>query len=154
MSQYAPFFPSSHRAPLFNCIDPQWRVAPSWLKLSAAHVLIMSKSELACVYSSLILASEGLEVTADKICTLLKAANIKFVERYLPELFANALQNVNITDLLTSVAGIGAPSAAAATAPAAAAPTAAPAAAPATEKEKPAEPEEESDDDMGFDLFG
>jgi len=109
-----------------------------------------SKSELACVYSALILADDDIDVTADKINALLKAANIKFVEPYFPGLFAGALNNVNIKDLLSKASspGAGAPASAAA-------PVAAVADAPvAAAKEVPKEESEESEGDMGFDLFG
>nr|CAH8820161.1 unnamed protein product [Trichobilharzia regenti]CAH8855045.1 unnamed protein product [Trichobilharzia regenti]CAH8869556.1 unnamed protein product [Trichobilharzia regenti] len=112
----------------------------------------MSKSELACVYAALMLADDDIDVTADKINTILKAANIKFVEPYLPNLFATALSGKNIKDLLMSM-GSAAP-------PAATAPTAAPTASGAPEKAKEPVKEEKpvSDDDsdgsMGFDLFG
>ncbi|CAH8558233.1 unnamed protein product [Schistosoma mattheei] len=115
----------------------------------------MSKSELACVYAALMLADDDIDVTADKINTILKAANIKFVESYLPNLFATALNGKNVKDLLMSL-GSAAPAAAAA-------PTSAPAAVanggaekgkePAKEEKKPVS-DDDSDESMGFDLFG
>jgi len=88
-------------------------------------------------------------VTAEKISTILKAANVS-VEPFWPGLFAKCLESVNIKDLVSNVgSGVGA-------APAAGAGGAAPAAAAAEEapkEEKKEEPEEESDDDMGFGLF-
>ncbi|CAH8582378.1 unnamed protein product [Schistosoma margrebowiei] len=114
----------------------------------------MSKSELACVYAALMLADDDIDVTADKINTILKAANIKFVESYLPNLFATALNGKNVKDLLMSMGSA---------APAAAAPTSAPAAVanggaekgkePAKEEKKPVS-DDDSDESMGFDLFG
>nr|VZH95580.1 unnamed protein product [Spirometra erinaceieuropaei] len=115
-----------------------------------------SKSELACVYAALILADDDVDVTADKINAILKAANVKFVEPYMPGLFAGALAGRNVKEMIASMAAPGA----AAAAPAAAAPAAAAAAAseskgkeaaPAKEAAKPES--EESDDDMGFSLF-
>ncbi|XP_021566139.1 60S acidic ribosomal protein P1 isoform X2 [Carlito syrichta] len=89
-----------------------------------------SVSELACIYSALILHDDEVTVTEDK-----------------------ALANVNIGSLICSV-GAGGPAPAAGAAPAGGpAPTAA--AAPAEEKKVEAKKEEseESDDDMGFGLF-
>ncbi|XP_054015029.1 60S acidic ribosomal protein P1 [Hylaeus anthracinus] len=108
-----------------------------------------TKAELACIYSALILVDDDIAVTGEKIQTILKAANVD-VESYWPGLFAKALENINVKDLLTNIgAGVGAAPAAA---PTAAAPTSAEAA-PAKEEKKKEEPEEESDDDMGFGLF-
>ena len=94
---------------------------------------------------------------ADKLNTLLKAADCKFVESYLTNLFANALSGRNIKDLLSAQSTVGVASAPAAAAPAAqpAAAAAAPAkAAEVKEEEKKKEESEESDGDLGFDLFG
>merc|ERR1712077_2289 len=108
----------------------------------------MSTSELACVYAALILADDDVAVTAEKIQTILKAANVD-VEPFWPGLFSKCLESVDVKSLITSVgSGVGA-------APAAgggAAPAAEAAAAPAAEKKKE-ESEEEEDDDMGFGLF-
>lgn len=95
---------------------------------------------------------------ADKLNTLLKAANCKFVETYVTSLFANALSGRNIKDIISStssVSVVSAPAVAAGTAPSkpsGGAPAAE--AAPKKEEEKKKEESEESDDDMGFDLFG
>jgi len=112
-----------------------------------------TNDELACTYSALILADDDVPITAEKIITILKAANVQF-EAIWPTLFAKALTGVNIKDLVTKVGS----SAAAAPAPAAAAAAAAPAAAEKKadkkeekKKEEPEEPEE--DEDMGFGLF-
>ncbi|XP_076639038.1 ribosomal protein LP1 [Colletes latitarsis] len=108
-----------------------------------------TKAELACVYSALILVDDDIAVTGEKIQTILKAANVD-VESYWPGLFAKALENVNVKELITNISsGVGA-------APTAAPTAAVPAsteAAPAKEEKKKEEPEEESDDDMGFGLF-
>ncbi|CAH8588753.1 unnamed protein product [Heterobilharzia americana] len=112
----------------------------------------MSKSELACVYAALMLADDDVDVTADKINTILKAANVKFVEPYLPNLFASCLNGRSVKDMLMSMGSA-----------AAAAPSAAPAVAsggadkaqePAKAEEKKPVSEDESDESMGFDLFG
>ncbi|KAK3120877.1 hypothetical protein QOZ80_8BG0643000 [Eleusine coracana subsp. coracana] len=107
----------------------------------------MSSSEVACTYAALILHDDGIPITAEKIATIVKAANIK-VESYWPALFAKLLEKRSVDDLILSVgSGGGAAPVAAAAAPAGAA-----AAAPAAE-EKKEEAKEESDDDMGFSLF-
>ncbi|XP_043854105.1 60S acidic ribosomal protein P1-like [Dromiciops gliroides] len=102
----------------------------------------MAVSELACIYSALILHDDEVTVMEDKINALIKAAGVN-AEPVWPGLFANALNDVNIASLICNV-GVGGP------APAAggAAPTggAAPAstAAPAEEKKKEEAKKEES----------
>lgn len=54
-----------------------------------------SNQELACVYAALILQDDELAITADKISTLLKAANVEF-EPFWPGLFAKALEGVDV----------------------------------------------------------
>ncbi|CAH8560161.1 unnamed protein product [Heterobilharzia americana] len=112
----------------------------------------MSKSELACVYAALMLADDDVDVTADKINTILKAANVKFVEPYLPNLFASCLNGRSVKDMLMSMgsAAAAAPSAASAVASGGADKAQEPAKA---EEKKPVS-EDESDESMGFDLFG
>jgi len=107
----------------------------------------MSTAELACSYAALILADEGLEVSADKIQTILSAAKVQDVEPIWATIFSKALEGKDIKDLLTNVGSAG---------PASAGPAAAAggAAAPAEEKKEDKEEEkEESDEDMGFGLF-
>ncbi|PYH46121.1 ribosomal protein P1 [Aspergillus saccharolyticus JOP 1030-1] len=107
----------------------------------------MSTAELACSYAALILADDGVEVTADKLQTLISAAKVQEVEPIWTSIFAKALEGKDIKDLLTNV-GSGGPAAAA---PAAAAGGAAAPAEAAEEKKE--EEKEESDEDMGFGLF-
>ncbi|CAM8912170.1 unnamed protein product [Rhodiola kirilowii] len=109
----------------------------------------MSVSELACTYACLLLHDDGIAITAEKIATIVKAANVT-VESYWPSLFAKLVEKKNIEDLIVNVGSGGGGAAVAVSASGGAAPAAA--AAPAVE-EKKEEPKEESDDDMGFSLF-
>ncbi|PRQ31193.1 hypothetical protein RchiOBHm_Chr5g0032771 [Rosa chinensis] len=107
----------------------------------------MSTGELACTYAAAILQDDGIPITAEKIATLVKSANVE-VESFWPSLFAKFAEKRNLGDLIMNAVG-SAPSPVAMAAPAAAASAAAPAV-----EEKKEEPEEESDDDMPiFDLF-
>jgi large subunit ribosomal protein LP1 len=108
----------------------------------------MSTAELAVSYAALILADDGIEITADKIQTILTAAKVQEVEPIWASIFAKALEGKDVKDLLTNVGSAGPATAGAG--PAAAGGAAAPAEAAAEEKE---EEKEESDEDMGFGLF-
>ena len=66
----------------------------------------MSTSELACTYAALILHDDGLEITADNINTICKAAGVE-VEGYWPALFAKLFAKKSMDDLITNV-GAGA----------------------------------------------
>lgn len=94
------------------------------------------------------ITSNTFSLQGEKIQTILKAANVD-VEPYWPGLFAKALEQVNIKELITNI-GAGTGAAPSGGAPAAATPAAA---APVEEKKKEPEPEEESDDDMGLGFF-
>ncbi|CAG8632735.1 11147_t:CDS:2 [Rhizophagus irregularis] len=67
----------------------------------------MSTSELAIVYSALILADDGIDITADKLQALTKAAGID-VEPVWANLFAKALEGKSVNDLLMNVGSPGA----------------------------------------------
>ncbi|XP_009366604.2 60S acidic ribosomal protein P1 [Pyrus x bretschneideri] len=110
----------------------------------------MSISEIACTYAALILHDDGIPITAEKIATVVKSANIT-VESYWPGLFAKLAEKRNIEDLILNVGAGGGGGAVAVAAPGAGG--AAPAAAAPAVEEKKEEPKEESDDDMGFSLF-
>jgi len=106
-------------------------------------------SELACTYAALILQDSDVEISADNIATVVKAAGVA-VEPFWPGLFASALEGTDVKALITTIgSGMGSGGAAAGGAAAGGAADAAPA-----EEEKKEESEEESDSDMGFDLFG
>ncbi|KAK3680618.1 60S acidic ribosomal protein P1 [Podospora appendiculata] len=109
----------------------------------------MSTAELATSYAALILADDGLEITSDKLQTLIKAANVIDVEPIWASLFAKALEGKDVKDLLSNVGSGGS----AAAAPAAGTAAAAGGAAEETKAEEKVEEKEESDDDMGFGLF-
>jgi large subunit ribosomal protein LP1 len=90
----------------------------------------MSTAELACSYAALILADDGIEVSADKIQTLISAAKVQEVEPIWSSIFARALEGKDIKELLTNVGSAGP----AAAAPAGGAAADAPAEAKAEEK--------------------
>ncbi|OCL13886.1 ribosomal protein 60S [Glonium stellatum] len=111
----------------------------------------MSTSELATSYAALILADDGVDITADKLQTLIKAAKIDDVEPIWATLFAKALEGKDVKDLLLNV-GSGGGAAAAAPSGGAGAGGATEAATEEKAEEKEEE-KEESDEDMGFGLF-
>jgi len=111
----------------------------------------MSTSEMAVSYAALILADDNLEITADKLQTLIKAAKVEEVEPIWTTLFAKALEGKDVKDLLLNVGSGG--GAAPAAAPSGGAAAAGGAAAEAAKEEEKPEEKEESDEDMGFGLF-
>lgn len=110
-------------------------------KLSQAE-----KDELLCSYAALILHEEQAEISPENITKLVKAAGGE-VESYWPMLFARALKNVSVSDLLKA-------GAAPAAAPAAAAGSASPSKKAAQSPKAAAKKEEDEEaGDMGFSLF-
>ncbi|CAF3519376.1 unnamed protein product [Fusarium graminearum] len=67
----------------------------------------MSHAELASSYAALILADDGIEITADKLQTLIKAANVEEVEPIWTSIFAKALEGKDVKDLLVNVGSGG-----------------------------------------------
>merc|ERR1712044_117651 len=109
----------------------------------------MANSELCCTYAALILHDSDVEINADNLNKVIKAAGVS-VEPFWPGLFASALTGVDVAGLITNIgSGVGSAPAGGAAAGGAAAD-----AAPAEEAKKEESEEEESDSDMGFDLFG
>merc|ERR1712168_42860 len=91
------------------------------LVFQATHTLKMadvSVSELACVYSALILHDGDIDITGEKMATTISAAKVN-VEAFWPGLFAKALQGRNIGDLICNVGSAPAAGGGGAAAPAA-----------------------------------
>ncbi|KAH7148402.1 60S acidic ribosomal protein P1 [Dactylonectria macrodidyma] len=109
----------------------------------------MSHAELASSYAALILADDGVEITADKLQTLISAAKVQDVEPIWTSIFAKALEGKDVKDLLVNVGSGGGAAAAGGASGAAAGGDAAEEAA----EEKAESEKEESDEDMGFGLF-
>ncbi|KAA8493122.1 60S acidic ribosomal protein P1 [Porphyridium purpureum] len=64
--------------------------------------MVASTSELACVYAALIVADDGGAVSADAMSAVLSAAGVT-VESYYPAMFAKALSNVDIEDIVSKI---------------------------------------------------
>jgi large subunit ribosomal protein LP1 len=62
-----------------------------------------TKAETIVSYAALILADEGIDITPEKLQSLLKAANIEDVEPIWTTLFAKALQGKEVKNILTTV---------------------------------------------------
>lgn len=63
--------------------------------------------EQAIAFAALILADDNLAITSEKLQTLLRAAGITEIEPIWTTLFANALKDKDIKDILTAVATSG-----------------------------------------------
>ncbi|KAL0094835.1 60S acidic ribosomal protein P1 [Phycomyces blakesleeanus] len=116
---------------------------PSIEPPSFASIRCVMSAELAVVYAALILQDDNVEITSDKLQTLVKAAGIE-VEPVWFSLYAKALAGQDLKALLLNVGAPGAGGAAAATGAAGAA------ASTEAAVEEAVEEKEESDDDMGF----
>ncbi|KAF1916687.1 hypothetical protein BDU57DRAFT_404672, partial [Ampelomyces quisqualis] len=70
----------------------------------------MSSSELATSYAALILADDGVEITADKLQSLIKASGADTVDPAASNIYAKALEGKDVKDLLlnTNVGNNGA----------------------------------------------
>ncbi|KAF8000389.1 hypothetical protein OXX80_002926 [Metschnikowia pulcherrima] len=102
-------------------------------------------TESALSYAALILADADVEITSDKLATLVSKANVE-IEPIWADLFAKALEGKNLKDFFFNFSAAPAAGASAGAAAGGAVEEAA-----AEEKEE--EAKEESDDDMGFGLF-
>jgi large subunit ribosomal protein LP1 len=82
--------------------------APVNTNITAQLVSGISRDEMAVIYSAAILADDDVTITADKLTTILKAANLSNVEPIWPTLYARALgSGCDVRRLLTSVGAVG-----------------------------------------------
>ncbi|CAL9730414.1 large ribosomal subunit protein P1A [Monosporozyma unispora] len=102
-------------------------------------------TETALSYAALILADSEIEISSEKLVTLVQSANIE-IEGIWADIYAKALESQNLKDLLVNFS-------AGAAAPASVGGVAGAAAGEAAAEEEEEEAKEESDDDMGFGLF-
>jgi large subunit ribosomal protein LP1 len=63
----------------------------------------INKSEQAVAYAALILADESIAITPEKLQAVLKAAGIEDVEPIWTTLFASALKDKNVKEVLTAI---------------------------------------------------
>ncbi|WMV13740.1 hypothetical protein MTR67_007125 [Solanum verrucosum] len=110
-----------------------------------------STGDVAYTYACLILHTDGIPVTAEKITTLVKATNVK-VESYCPILFAKHCEKKNVEELIMNVGSGGSIVSTGVVAVAAPATGEDVATAPAA-GEKKEEAKEESDEGAMFSLF-
>ncbi|KAJ7971696.1 60S acidic ribosomal protein P1-like [Quillaja saponaria] len=100
---------------------------------------------------SLLLHDDGISTTAEKIATVVKAANLT-IDSYWPGLFAKLFETRNIEDLILNI-GSGGAYIAVATPPAEAGSAAAAASGPSTDEKKEEANEEAEEEDYGFSMF-
>ncbi|ODQ76941.1 hypothetical protein BABINDRAFT_163943 [Babjeviella inositovora NRRL Y-12698] len=103
-------------------------------------------TESALSYAALILADSEIEISSEKLNTLVVAAGVE-IESIWADLFAKALDGKNLKDYFFNIQAGSASGAAASGA------VAASGSAEAAAEEVAEEAKEESDDDMGFGLF-
>ena len=58
-----------------------------------------NKSEISCIFATLILIENNIEITDKKIATLLDFAEIKY-EKYWPSTYVRISQNFNLSELM------------------------------------------------------
>lgn len=104
--------------------------------------MTMDTKGKACALAALVLQDSGIDVTSDGILAILKEANVT-IEPIWANIFAKALEGVDVKDMLKNFAS----------APAQGGPVAAGQEGAPAEEAKEEEAAEESDDDMGFGLF-
>lgn len=109
---------------------------------------IAQMSNLAVSYAAIILADSDVEITSDKLLTLVKSANVSGVEPIYAQLYAKAIAQQDTKELLRAFGATAGGDAG--TAAGAGASVGGAAAAPAAEEAKKEESEEESDMDMGM----
>lgn len=117
----------------------------------------MSRDEMAVIYCAAILADDDVTITADKLTTLLRAANLSNVEPIWPTLYARALgSGCDVRRLLTSVGAVGTSGPAAQQQQQQQQPDKAAAAADVKQDAQPAAAvdDDDDDDDLNLDLFG
>ena len=103
-----------------------------------------TKAELICVYASLLLHDEKIDISEEHLKKLIeKSGNGKNVDTFWPSLFAKSLKGKNINDFLGGGSAAGSAGAAQSAAPAQSAKV------QAKEEEKEVAKEEEEDVDMG-----
>ncbi|KAK1271420.1 60S acidic ribosomal protein P1 [Acorus gramineus] len=62
----------------------------------------MSTGEQACSLAAVLLYDDGIPITAEKISTVIKAANVT-IDSYWPGLFAKLFEKKNIEELIFNV---------------------------------------------------
>lgn len=62
----------------------------------------MASPELACIYAAFILNDDGIEITKEKINSILNASGVN-VESYWTELFAEYFKNHDISELIKNI---------------------------------------------------